>query len=89
MKNQFDGETLLLTGGSGMTGAAIAAHLLARFPGLCIRQVYYSTPPALHHSRLESVRADLQRSPDDDSPSGIGLLADPGMPEMAARIQPA
>lgn len=60
MKNQFDGETLLLTGGSGMTGAAIAAHLLARFPGLCIRQVYYSTPPALHHSRLESVRADLR-----------------------------
>ena len=55
----YAGKRVLVTGGAGMTGAAIVQQLLSASPTVQVRATWNHTPPDFNDQRLEWVQADL------------------------------
>ena len=55
----YTGKRVLVTGGAGMTGAAIVQQMLSASPTVQVRATWNHTPPDFNDQRLEWVQADL------------------------------
>ena len=55
----YTGKRVLVTGGAGMTGAAIVQQLLSASPTVQVRATWNRTPPDFNDQRLEWVQSDL------------------------------